>query len=395
MKIGLGMPESPFLIKDSLFECMGLLYLSSALKDAGHEVRGFRFGAKSTDEELRAVIGDAEMIGVTGVSAHVPAIRRMGKLTGIRKVGGGVHASIRPEEVLSWGFDAVAVGEAEALVEVLDCADGILLGAAANMDALAVPDRDLFPREMPVIYGRPAESVMLSRGCPYGCAFCSKMPGSYRRMSLDSSRREIEAVAKRGAGMVVFFDDCFTMDREWALGVAEIMGKAGLLWRISTRADKLDLEILKRMREAGLQEVCVGVESGSQRILEVLCKRTSVEENTEARQMCAKAGVKFKAYIMVGCPGEDDQTIGETMQWLAAQQPDAAGVYLFNPLPGSPIYERPSAFDIRIEEQDGYMYAGRDEEIRGHCSTSALSRRRIMELYLDMKRRASDLGIGV
>jgi radical SAM superfamily enzyme YgiQ (UPF0313 family) len=92
----------------------------------------------------------------------------------------------------------------------------------------------------------------------------------------------------------------------------------------------------------------VGVESGSQKILEAVHKQCSVEENTRARRIAREHGLKFWAFFVVGLPGESAQTLEETRRWILENQPDEYSVYVFQPFPGTPIHESPAQYDIQF-----------------------------------------------
>lgn len=397
MKIKLAIPESPFLQNDGLFPDLGILYIAAKLWDAGDEVGAFFFNAGMSDEELLRLIGDARVVAVTGTSAHDKAIKRMGQLKTkyARKIIGGAHATTMPKLVESYGYECILVGEGERKIDEVLSEYGIIYGVTPKPEEIPIPLRGLTDRERPIIYGRTAESMMVTRGCPYHCSFCAKTIEGYRMLYTDRIEAEVEGLVKQGVGTIIFYDDSFTVDKGFAVMVADIMGRHDLKFRISTRADKLDEMLLVIMKEKGLQQVCVGVESGSQEILDVLHKKTRVETNTKAREAAAKAGVRFKAYMMIGLPGESRDTVEESMRWIEENRPDEIGFYLYRPMPGSLIYDRPFMFDLNIEDRDGYVYAGRDEDITVGVSTSHLTASEIQGLYQDSKDRIRDMGIPV
>lgn len=104
------------------------------------------------------------------------------------------------------------------------------------------------------------------------------------------------------------------------------------------------------MKEAGCVEVGCGVESGSQRILDSIHKGTTVEQNTEARKVCRDLDIRFKAFTILGLPGENDESVNQTREWLRKNEPDDFDVTIFMPYPGSPIWENPENYDIQFDK---------------------------------------------
>ena len=319
---------------------------------------------------------------IIGVSVVTPAARYLplfnrfnGKL-----VVGGPHATCLPNEMIALGFQTVVVGEAESEIPaIMDLKqEGILTGKPRHLDDLPFIDRSLAKG-----YKGPAP-IMTSRSCPYNCTFCSKAEGKYRRRSPENVIEEIQSISD---DHIIFFDDTFTMNFEWVARLCELILTKAIkkYFRCSTRADKFAPELLELMRRAGFDEVCVGIESGSQKILDNLNKRTTVAQNSNAYRMVKEAGMRFKAYIMLGCPSESRETVAETIKWLEENPPDSTGLYILHPLPGSDIWNHPEKYDLNFSrDYDATFYGGKREEMFSTVSTSLLSKKEITKIYWNL-----------
>ena len=223
---------------------------------------------------------------------------------------------------------------------------------------------------------------MAGRGCPFRCTFCAQVAGKY---VMRSPERVAEELAQIDSKDVIFYDDTLTASPSWLTRLHDCIKAAGInkCFRCSTRADKITDRVAEMLASMGFQEVCIGVESGSQKILDVLNKRTTPAQNADAIRILKRHGMSVKAFIMVGSPGESDETMGETYDWITENQPDKIGLYIFRPLPGCDIYEHPERYDIKFEKYDfpGMFYGGHREEMEAHVSTSALSRNAITTWY--------------
>lgn len=377
---------APFLEDQMSIYPLGLLNVATHMKVHGHTVRILDCAAlpanngHSLTYRLMKLFGDIESPTI-GVSATTPQARFLPLLPMAKKrtawaAAGGPHATMVSDEVLAMGYDTVVVGEAEGQTNWV--AQGIFkLDPIEDLDALSFPDRTMVKN----YHG--SVPVMASRGCAWNCSFCSKPEiFKYRIHSPEYVIEELKTIKEEH---IIFYDDTFTMDYTWVTRFCELIIKNGIRksFRCSTRADRISPEIARLLKRVGFEEVCVGVESGSQEILDILKKRTTPGVNAGARRICAEAGLRFKAYIMVGSPGESFGTIQQTDNWLNENRPDSIGVYLFHPLPGSDIWKRRCNYDIAFDSSDFDFthYGGKREEMISSVSTSALSKRDLTLAY--------------
>jgi len=403
VKIALLITPSPFLLEPLTFPPLGPLYLSAYLKKCGHNVVVHDYMDSAVRRgETWDEVERSQVIGITGTTPQFKEmvhilnwIKKHEYGTNKRFIAGGPHASCDPQSCLEAGFDAVIVGDGEFAVAhylespTLRAMGGIMDYHVKNLDILPFPDRDAIDirRYHYKIDGSDATSLITTRGCPFQCAFCCHWLG-YRQVRFRSPKNVVEEIKllqeKYGYNAFMVWDDEFNLSRERTLQLCEELSPLNIKFRCFIRSDLLDLKLGVRMKEAGCVEVGCGVESGSQRILNKIGKKTTVEQNTEARNICRRLGIRFKAFTIIGLPGEDEISVYETKQWLRKNEPDDFDVTINTPYPGSLQWDHPKNYDIVFDKEamrkslyDGSYYKGPPKSL---VATSNLSAERIVQL---------------
>jgi radical SAM superfamily enzyme YgiQ (UPF0313 family) len=299
-------------------------------------------------------------------------IRKLSRDTTI--VIGGPHASALPEEILRNHpeIDIVCRGEGEMVL--LEITQGKILRDIPgisyrdgqnvvsnpdrkphpNIDDFCFPARDLldmefYSRKNPhVMHGLYLRSTTLftSRGCPYDCTFCAGRATSGGIVRFQSPERVIEEIERlvkdyKMEGLY-FADDTFDANKNRARTICRHIIARKLhkkfCWNAQLRANSMDGDLLKLMKEAGCVRVDVGFESGSQKTLDVINKRTTVAQNYQAAAILQQAGLQVHANIVVGIPGEDIEDLNETRVFVKRIRPNWIGFGEFIPLPGSKLF---------------------------------------------------------
>jgi radical SAM superfamily enzyme YgiQ (UPF0313 family) len=144
-----------------------------------------------------------------------------------------------------------------------------------------------------------------------------------------------------GAEMIYFEEDLFTVNRKRVLDFCKLMEKElpGKIWGAHSRVDTIDLEMLTRMKQAGCTDIFFGVESGSQKILDLLGKGITVEKIENAFRLAKKVGIKTQMYLIIGIPGETHEDIEMTKRLIAKLEPSSIDISSLTPIPGTEIYE--------------------------------------------------------
>lgn len=359
---------------------VGLLMLGAVLEKAGFEVLLLdanaverRLTSEEVAEEARRLRPD-----VIGMTLLTPLAREAYRLAGMlrgsgaRLLAGGPHATLVPEEPLGYGFDAVAVGEGEPVIEGAvrallgeqlretvpglvwrDAGGGVQRTAPAplpqDLDALPFPARHLARAEdyQPLAV---EATVFSSRGCTARCAYCAG--GLFgKRFRFRSAKNVLDEVLQvhrtHGTRHIHFCDDAMSLDRKRLRQICEGLIDAGrpVTWSMMTRIDGVDEELLRLAARAGCIRVDYGVESGSPRTLRAIHKPHTLEMARRIIPLTRAAGITPCVFFIVGFPWEDVAAIEETRAHMEELAPcvgefhPAVGTVLI-PFPGTEIYEK-------------------------------------------------------
>lgn len=191
--------------------------------------------------------------------------------------------------------------------------------------------------------GMTSLQIIGSRGCPFSCSFCDKtVTGSkYRSRPVEIVANEISyLVANYSPDDIFYDDDLFTVGKERVFKMCEKIAAINTRWSAQARVDTVTFEMLVAMKQAGCRELYFGVESGSERILKILNKKTSRKQIVGAFELCHKVGVKPGAYLMVGVPGETKLDIQETIKLVNEIRPAMLNFSFLMPFPGTKIFQQ-------------------------------------------------------
>ncbi|MFH1190115.1 MAG: radical SAM protein [Candidatus Omnitrophota bacterium] len=404
MKILFINPNSSFLINEKVFPSLGLLYLVSYLKKHGYEDISL---IDLNDEQPLPGSIDADIVGFYSNTPQFPAvmdivkdIKRVNRSRDPLYIIGGPHISGKPEDAHG-EFDVVVIGEGErAMLDIVRRKEAaqkqekiLKYEYQKEIDSFPFPDRDIIDIKSYKYYldGRPATTVISSRGCPFGCNFCANNAwGKTLRMrSPQNVYEELELLKdKYGYRAFMFFDDTMTVDRKRMKEICALLKRLDIIYRCFIRSDTVDAEVLSAMRSSGCVEVGVGIESGSQRILNTVNKGETVKKNMEAIKLCHGSGIRVKGFVIIGLPGENEESIGETIDFLDEAGLDDLDVTVYTPYPGSLIYKNKAGFDIDFK--DDYEHAwfkGRPGDYATKISTRAFSSDDIIKLRNSIEKR--------
>jgi radical SAM superfamily enzyme YgiQ (UPF0313 family) len=294
-------------------------------------------------------------------------------------------------------FSLVVTGEAEEVIEeiVRKRPTGIIHAKRVrNLDELPFPDRGIADRYHYEIGGRSATTMISSRGCNGKCSFCCKAvmdKGIFLR-SAENVLAEVHEVRSLGYRAAMFYDDTIAINRKRIEAICTGLEKVDFIFRCFVRADQVDEELFSRMAQAGCYEVLIGVESGSQQLLNTINKQETVEQLKNAIMWAKKQGIRVKALMMVGLPGETWETVELSRQFLAETQPDTLDVTILTVYKGTDIYKNPGKYDISFREAS--WYKGRSNEYFSTVSTPSMSEEEIVKArallwntFLDLQRR--------
>jgi radical SAM superfamily enzyme YgiQ (UPF0313 family) len=381
-------PPSPFLLDERVFPFLGILKVASSALESGTQVEVLDLsGIKNYLSVVSRflTLRTPKAYGITCTTAQYPYAADISKLirtvTTVPVIVGGPHptvthaaikggherAQIAMQSLLD-EFDFVVAGDGElAIREIMDYeileqrevarvidADepkGDLFMQKSQIDDYPLPERRLIDLASYryTIDGKKATSLISQLGCPFNCQFCcgrsSAMLRRTRIRSTDSVLSEIEHLYREyGYTGFMFYDDELNVNKNMAelmekLHEFQVKENQYFALRGFLKSELFTEQQADIMRKAGFSWVLIGFESGADRILYNINKRATREDNTRAVEIAKKYGLKVKALMSVGHPGEDWDTIQETRQWLLDVQPEDFDVSVITPYPGSPYYD--------------------------------------------------------
>ena len=314
------------------------------------------------------------------IAARVKAI-----LPGVVTILGGAHVSAIPERTLEAfpSIDFGVVGEGEvSLFDLLArlesglpvdgvaglayrCAGRVRANPRApyidDLDALPPPAWDLLPefphrfRPSLFTYPRtPVATLITSRGCPFSCTFCDRSTsGRKGRMhSVEAVARLCGMLVERGVRHINFLDDLFTVRKQRVADLCHAFLDHGFTfsWSCNSHPNLLDFATLQLMRRAGCWQIAYGIESGSQRVLDVVKREVRIPRMRETLRMTRAAGIRTKGFLMLGHPTEDLDSLAETATFLRTVELDLCQITKFTPYPGTPAYPTIRQYGTFVED---------------------------------------------
>ena len=355
-----------------------LMYLGASLRQDGYDVRLMednldQRGPEGTAREV--VREDPLIVGITAATATVNEAYRYAEeikreCPNAKIVMGGPHVTFLSVETLQEcpALDAVCVGEGEATIcELMSRAeagkgledvkgiayrdDGRIVQNGPrelikDIDSIPEPARDLLDMKRCVDQnGEPIGTIVTSRGCVFGCNYCASsriMGRRFRARRPEKIVDELESVSgKYGIEYFEFLDDNFVLDRRRAIAVAREIRNRGLDigFVASSRVDTIDRELLGELRSSGLNSIYYGIESGCQRVLDLMNKGIRVENAVDAVKDAKEEKVRVVGSFILGYPGETLEEMNETVRHAISLDVDMAQFSLLTPYPGTPIWE--------------------------------------------------------
>jgi len=357
----------------------GLASIGATLKKDGHDVDlidlrrldGWGEFAKKIKKRKPDVIG----ISVSSMDLRpaAEAIQIVAKeLPKTIIAVGGIQPTMFPEKFVdNPDIDYVVKGEGETAMSNLcsenaeECIEnGLVCGVREDLDSLPFIDRELFEYQHEMdnsfilgIQPSPMVTMLAGRGCPYKCAYCQPAENSvfglpYRMRSVDHVIAELDELkAKYDFKSVLFWDDTFTFNQKWVSEFCKsYKHDAELL--VNSRADIIckHPEMVERLAGIGLKTMLIGFESGSQRMLDLMEKGTTVDQNFDAAEICKKNGVKIFGTYMFGLPGETKGDALLTNALIRGTSPEHKLMFIFTPIPGTKLFSYCKENDLLLDQ---------------------------------------------
>ena len=339
-------------------------------------------------EELQEIYSanQHDIIALTGLTSHYASVKELVQFFKENKddktkifVGGAIVSSYPEFMIQHLGADYYVLGEGEE--PFVECIEAIAENRAlneiknlgylddktvvinqsrpllSNLDELPWQDFETFGFSQAMEHNGYSALIFASRGCPFNCGFCYRLYGAaYRTRSVESVLDEMEFLIKQyNVYRFSFADELFFLKKSKVEKFChELLRKNwGITWACLLRANLVEPNMLKLMKKAGCMQISYGIESGSQRMLERMNKRTTVEQNINALKITVKAGIFPGVNLIIGYPGETKQSIKETERMLD-ETCCHGGIHFIQALPGTALYKevRDAGY---IEDEEKYF----------------------------------------
>lgn len=361
---------------------LNLMYMASVLERGGHQVMILDLYAEGlTDGQFLARAREfcPDLAGFAAYTASFDMAAAGARLLkehfpGLKTVAGGIHASYLPAQCLRGGdFDCAVVGEGEQTM--LELADALTAGRdpagvpglvlLRDGKAFATPQRplieDLDSLPPPAYHlvdlsnyylgitravgTAPAASVLTMRGCPYKCTFCSHHYGYGGRLRKRSPGLVVAEMRKLydeyGVREFQFEDPSFTCDPGHVKEICRRITESGMeiSWNCNVRANTASEELFAAMEAAGCRRALLGVESGSQELLDRMKKGITLEGVRNTMALAKKHRMRVNAAFILGTPGETAETARQTYEFALELEPDYVMFSVYIPSPGGELFD--------------------------------------------------------
>ncbi len=400
---------------------LGLAYLAAVLEQNGYEVSTVDLNVEP-DEKFRRLARESDVIGITATTITMAEAWKL--VAKARKINpdaliimGGPHPTCQSGEILETGkVDYVVIGEGEVtMLELLKAIEGKndvknVKGIAyrnnkkvivnkprpliSDLDSLPLPAYHLFPSLDKYTWYVPhpkkrGAGIMTSRGCPFNCIYCYKGLFGYmwRSRSPESVFKEWEwLINDIGVEEIAIYDDIFNLSLERVNKIYDLILEKNLgiphFFPNGLRAEFIDLSTLQKMKKAGCIRIAFGVETGSKRIMKAIDKRLDFNKVRKAFKLCEKVGIESTAFFILGLPGENRQTMQETIDFAKELNPTFAQFTTLTPFVGTRVYD--------LIKKEGELLEDWNVKFSSHFDKPEKFKLGELtpELMLEMKRKA-------
>lgn len=355
---------------------VGIAYLTSVLKKNHHRVKIIDCGVEDDwSNQIKKTLSafNPDLIGITGFSYAYKflyqTIKQVQSLTRTPILLGGPHVSANKEKILQETKVNYAM-YSESEVSFISFLNQLSqkkpdLSAVPNLiwkkqkqiiinppappihqlDNIPFPDYQSFNLKKYPCYESKIIPIITSRGCPYGCNYCSvrlSMGQNFRPRNPKNVIREIKYWYKRGFTNFDFNDDCFTLDISRAEAICDLIIKNRLKIKFQLyngiRVNNINLKLLKKMKQAGCYFIAYGCESGNQKTLDRIKKNITLDQVIAAVEMTKKAKIHHAVNFIIGHQDETYQDAIDTLKFAKKLQCDYVNFYNLVPYPGTEVY---------------------------------------------------------
>ncbi len=380
MRVLFVLPPSKFALKEAAGITalpLGLAYLASVLEREGHKVKvldcpTLEYDLKDLEREIKGF--RPQVMGITSTTSTIYDAYKVARLT--KEINpkavvviGGPHVSFTAEQTLRECpfIDVVVRGEGETTTEeLITCLEegqpleevrGISFRKdekvvetenrpfIENLDELPFPAYHLLPMDRYKVGRHHFANIITSRGCPFSCIFCSSSQLCGKRWRARSPENVIEELKvlkyEYNISEVEFLDDTFTLNSPRAEKICDLMMRENLnlSWSASSRVNTLTQRLANKMRKAGCHTIYLGIESGSQKILDLIQKGTNLVQAERAVEILKGAKINVLGSFIIGIPGETIKSIKKTIKFAKKLNLNFAQFSICTPYPGTKLFD--------------------------------------------------------
>jgi len=323
--------KSPHIDNARVHIPMGILYLDAAIK---RDLPNLTVEIDDDYDLTEKGLERFKEFDAIGVSVMTPQRKEASSIVHKIKslwpekilIAGGPHISHYIDDVKDEPWDYLVRGDGERdIIKILkgEARERILNDILLRKELSSIPKPNRIGRkkflgkyEYELKPGVKSTALITSRGCPLGCAFCENARTTTRWHDVELVDEELKDIKALGYGAFFIPDDLFAISLKKIEPYLEVIKKSGLIFRCNGHARFMTDEFARALKDAGCYEISFGAESGSQKILDNINKDTQVRQNYEFIKIVKRYGIRAKAYIMLGLPGEDSKTIAETEEFI-------------------------------------------------------------------------------
>lgn len=423
MNILLLYPKSIMLSAPMTWPPLGLWYIAAQLEAQGHKTD---FIDMSLDDKLPQD-GQYDQMWISANAPQMFEVRKIVTITEkwrkTKTVIGGAGPWANPTAYRELGFNLIVIGEGDhpnTVKSILQLARNQPSDYKTIFSPIAHTDLDWvlppirrwskdYHSYMTSQSGQKYRmaSIFTTRGCPMSCAFCESgrtgviWGNTTRYEPLSVVEFQIKEILQLGFTGIAYYDDIFIMNKHRTLEILKLHKKYGYVpWRCFMRSDILvkhgGIDYLERMKDSGLIELFVGVESADNQIKNNIHKGTTIEQDTKVLEWCKKLGITCKMSFVLGLPGESMESMQKTRDWILKNRPHIAQVDRLIPFPGTPLTEHPEQYDLKYEtipDEEWFFRGKYDENSKSFVSTSHLTREQIDTFWHDLEKTIRDEGL--
>jgi len=416
--------RSSFLVEKENPISVALLSLASFLEEKGYECDYFQqslYPAKAWKKTLRRIAKNYEVVCISSFTFNFPLViqeivKPLKELNeSILVIGGGYHMSFCDEESIRKGFDIIVRGEGEkTLWEVVKSVESGKIDKLAKisnisykfgntirrnrqclcsieLDKLPPPAYHLLPRQL---RKNPNLCLFISRGCPYRCKYCAEgnFWQSFRRKSIKKIVEDVSTfLSECKTNMIFFGDSTFNLDEKYALTVLRVLKREfpDIYFAANIRISLMNSFAAREFFKNNLRIIFAGIESADSLILKVVKRNETPRGMLQGIKNCSRFPFVVNLSYIVGLPGENRTSINITKRFINQTYryfttPNLfSSVRVFVPYPGTPIFERPDLFGLKIFHknwEEYHRYAKPVFELKG------FKRIKIWEAFIELWR---------